>query len=112
MANRWGIPKTIEVLVLNRDLTCVYCGISFISSDQNKRTRRTWEHIINDIRINGAENIAICCGSCNASKGNKKLEDWLKSKYCELKKINKESVSDVVKRHLEIQRSHNSEQAL
>lgn len=101
MANRWGIPKEIEVIVIKRDLSCVYCGFSFNDSDHDRRTRKTWEHIINDIRINGAENIALCCGSCNASKGNKKLEDWLKSKYCEAKKINKESVSDVVKIHLE-----------
>jgi len=101
MPNRWGIPKEIELLVLYRDLTCVYCGITFNDSDKNRRTRKTWEHIINDIRINGAENIALCCGSCNASKGNKKLEDWLKSKYCETKKIAKGTVSDVVKKHLE-----------
>ena len=101
MANRWGIPKEIELIVIKRDLTCVYCGITFNDADQNRRTRKTWEHIINDIRINGAENIALCCGSCNASKGNKKLRDWLKSKYCEKMNIKKNTVSDVVKRHLE-----------
>lgn len=101
MANRWGIPKEIELIVLKRDLHCVYCGILFSDSDQNRKTRRTWEHIINDIKINGAENIALCCGSCNASKSNKKLENWLQSKYCERKKINKESISNVAKRHLE-----------
>ncbi|MFZ4680450.1 MAG: HNH endonuclease [Flavobacterium sp.] len=100
MSNRWGIPKEVEMIVLQRDLSCVYCGISFTDKDGNRRTRRTWEHIINDIRINGIENIAVCCGSCNASKGNKKLEDWLKSKYCETKRITKESISDVVKKHL------------
>jgi hypothetical protein len=42
------------------------------------KTKATWEHIINVIRINGPENIALCCSSCNASKGNKKLEEWLK----------------------------------
>jgi 5-methylcytosine-specific restriction endonuclease McrA len=101
MTNRWGIPKEIELLVLNRDLTCVYCGITFNDSEKNRRTGKTWEHIINDIRINGSENIALCCGSCNASKGNKKLEDWLKSKYCLNKNINQHSVSIVVKKHLE-----------
>ncbi len=101
MANRWGIPKEVELTVLNRDLNCVYCGTLFTDSNKNRKTRKTWEHIINDIRINGTENIALCCGSCNASKGNKKLEDWLKSKYCESRNIKYESVSDVVKRHLE-----------
>lgn len=101
MANRWGIPNEIEFIVLNRDLNCVYCGILFTDSDQNKKTRKTWEHIINDIRINGADNIALCCGSCNASKGNRKLEQWLESNYCLTKNINRESVATVVKRHLE-----------
>jgi hypothetical protein len=100
MSNRWGIPKEVEVLVLKRDSTCIYCGISFNDLDKNRKTRRTWEHIINDIRINGVENIALCCGSCNASKGNKKLKDWLKSKYCISKNITEDSVSVVVKRHL------------
>ena len=101
MANRWGIPHNIEITVLKRDLTCVYCGIPFSDSDQNRKTRKTWEHIINDIRINGSDNIALCCGSCNASKGNKQLGVWLKTKYCLAKNINQESVADVVKRHLE-----------
>ena len=101
MANRWGISNAVEVIVEKRDLTCVYCGIRFIDSDKNRKTKRTWEHIINDIRINDSDNIALCCGSCNASKGNKKLEDWLRNKYCKTKNINYESVAMVVKRHLE-----------
>lgn len=100
MANRWGIPKEIEELVLVRDINCVYCGIQFKESDKNRKTRKTWEHIINDIRINGADNIVLCCGSCNASKGNKKLIDWLESKYCEMKGINSNTVALVVKKHL------------
>ena len=75
--------------------------LALIVADQDKKTRKTWEHIINDIRINGADNIALCCGSCNASKGNRKLEQWLESKYCLTMNINRESVATVVKRHLE-----------
>ncbi|HAY70856.1 MAG TPA: HNH endonuclease [Saprospirales bacterium] len=100
MANRWGIPKEIEVIVQKRDLACVYCGIPFRESDKNRKTRKTWEHIVNDIRINGSDNIALCCGSCNASKGNKKLEEWLKSKYCITKNISHDTVGMVVKKHL------------
>lgn len=101
MSNRWGIPDEVELIVLNRDKACIYCGIPFVISDQKRKTRKTWEHIINDIRIKGTENIALCCGSCNASKGNKKLEDWLKSKYCLTKNICRESVAVVVQKHLE-----------
>lgn len=100
MSNRWGIPKEVEEYVKQRDLSCVYCGISFVNTIPTYKTRPTWEHIINDIRINGADNIALCCGSCNASKGSKRLEDWLNRKYCITKGITKESVAIVVKEYL------------
>ncbi len=101
MANRWGIPKDVEELVKKRDDKCVYCGITFSNSFTTHKTRPTWEHIINDIRINGSDNIALCCGSCNASKGVKKLEDWLNSNYCSSKGITTETVAQVVKTFLE-----------
>jgi hypothetical protein len=100
MANRWGIPKDIEVFVKRRDSSCVYCGLLFNNLVFTHKTRPTWEHIINDIRINGHENIALCCGSCNASKGSKRLIDWLNSKYCFNKKITPFSVASVVKKHI------------
>lgn len=100
MANRWGIPKEVEEYVLKRDQKCVYCGIIFDNYTKSRKQSRTWEHIINDIRINGTDNIAICCGSCNASKGNKVLQEWLKGKYCISKSITKETVANVVKKHL------------
>lgn len=103
MANRWGIPKNVEILVKERDTNCVYCGTPFTSSIVNQKTRPTWEHIINDIRINGAENIALCCGSCNASKGTKLLSVWLNSKYCATKGITKDNVAPVVKEYLKRQ---------
>lgn len=103
MSNRWGIPKNVEELVKERDLNCVYCGISFINSLTTHKTRPTWEHIINDIRINGPENIARSCGSFNASKGTKLLSDWLKSEYCTSRGITKDNVAKVVKEHLERQ---------
>jgi hypothetical protein len=101
MANRWGIPKEVEELVFKRDQTCVYCGCEFDVTNQSRKSRRTWEHIMNDIRINGPENIALCCGSCNASKGAKLLRDWLNSKYCINRGITMTSVAIVVKAHLE-----------
>ena len=97
MANRWGIPKDVENFVKQRDLSCVYCGISFTNSVLTHKSRPTWEHIINDIRINGPDNIALCCGSCNASKGPKLLINWLNGKYCLTKGITKDTVATVVK---------------
>ena len=98
MSNRWGIPKEVEEFVKQRDLSCVYCGNAFDSS--SRKTKATWEHIINDIRLNSPDNIALCCCSCNASKGNKLISYWLESKYCESKGINSLTVAMVVKAHL------------
>jgi len=100
MSNKWGIPTEIEEYVLKRDLFCVYCGIDFSIDHISRKTKPTWEHIVNDIRISTKENIALCCTSCNASKGAKSLENWLNSKYCKSKNITKETVSKVVKNAL------------
>lgn len=100
MPNKWGIPKEIEEIVINRDLSCVYCRVDFSINHQSRKTKPTWEHIINDIRISTIENIALCCTSCNASKGAKLLLNWLSSPYCISKQINEKTVSDVVKNAL------------
>lgn len=105
MANRWGIPKDVEEFVLKRDTSCVYCGILFIKSGFTHKTRSTWEHIVNDIRINGPDNIVLCCGSCNASKGAKSLIEWLNGKYCTTKGITKDNVATVVKAYLDKQQN-------
>lgn len=57
----------------------------------------TWEHIINDAKIINRNNIALCCCSCNASKGAKELSIWIHSSYCMKNNINAETVSDVIK---------------
>jgi len=82
-------------------MQCVYCGKVFTDSNASFKARPTWEHIINDIRINGPDNIAICCGSCNASKGIKQLEEWLNSKYCIDRGITIDNVAVVVKKQIE-----------
>ncbi|MDA0376724.1 MAG: hypothetical protein O3A80_05480 [bacterium] len=40
--------------------------------------------------------IAICCGSCNSSRGSKSLRDWFKTKYCSDNRISSTTVSPVV----------------
>ncbi len=97
MANKWGIPSDVEIFVKKRDKSCVYCGVEFLESNDSRKSKPSWEHIVNDIRINGKDNIALCCISCNASKGAKLIEDWLQSEYCIRKKITIDSVATVVK---------------
>jgi hypothetical protein len=98
--NRWNIPDDVERIVKMRDLKCVYCNVDFSQIHESKKTMPTWEHIVNDIRLNSADNVALCCGSCNASKGAKSLEDWLKSKYCVTRGISRDTVALVIKKSL------------
>ena len=74
MANNWNIPLNLEKEIRERDKVCVYCGINFTSTKISKKTASSWEHIINDAKIITRENIALCCCSCNASKGQKNFQ--------------------------------------
>jgi len=100
--NSWGIPKEIEDKVKARDHCCVYCHVTFSSEPSNvsRRNKATWEHINND-RWNDQSimwvNIALCCTSCNSSKGRKNLRSWFTSDYCIKKSINEKTVADCVK---------------
>jgi 5-methylcytosine-specific restriction endonuclease McrA len=98
--NNWDIPDWLEKEVKDRDRKCVYCGTAFESSMKTRKSMATWEHIVNDARIINRENIARCCFSCNASKGTKKLSDWLESDYCRKRGITKDTVAEVVKKTL------------
>jgi len=46
------------------------------------------------------QDIVICCGSCNSSRGAKKLPNWFQSEYCLEKNINENTVTDPVKEYL------------
>lgn len=100
MSNRWGIPNEVEACVRKRDVYCVYCGTSFLVPHPTHKTRPTWEHIVNDVKRNGPDNIALCCRSCNSSKASKTLEDWMVGSYCQSKGISRDNVALVVKKHL------------
>lgn len=93
MGNRWGIPREVEEVVISRDPVCVYCGVPF---GVDRRTRRSWEHIINDIRISTVNNIALCCVGCNASKGAKPLDVWLNSDRAKRRGISHGTLAPVV----------------
>ena len=103
MTNNWNIPEWLEKKVKKRDKSCVYCHIKLKEYPSIKGTpcdKATFEHIDND-GLPSEENIAMCCSSCNASKGTKKLLDWFNSCYCKKKEINKETVAGIIKRYIE-----------
>lgn len=95
--NNWKIPENLEIEIIKRDKVCVYCGVKFGTSKNSKKIQASWEHIINNAKIITRENIARCCIACNSSKGTKILSEWINSKYCKEKGINKDSVSEVVR---------------
>ena len=101
--NKWGIPDWLEKQVRARDIDCVYCGVRMLDAapkDGSRKAVATWEHIINDASIITPDNIALCCASCNSSKGAKSLHDWLLSPYCKNHGINRDTVADVVRKSL------------
>ena len=95
--NRWRIPDTLERRVRDRDRACIYCHVPFDRPDPPRGQRTSWEHIVNDARIVTEANIALCCISCNASKGAKPLADWLQSAYCKRKGIEAHRLAPVAR---------------
>ena len=93
--NRWNIPEALEAEISARDQACVYCGNLFAVATWRGQ-RKSWEHIINDAGLVSRENIALCCISCNASKGAKELTAWLQAKYCRDRGIHAGSVAPIV----------------
>jgi len=103
--NHWNIPAWLERGVIERDRSCVYCGVSFAQVSNVRRERCSWEHIVNDAKIVTRDNIALCCIGCNASKGAMTLDQWLASRYCRDRQISAQSVSPVVRAALAMRAS-------
>lgn len=98
--NRWNIPDWLEQEVMARDHCCVYCGTKFDVLAPSRRSKPSWEHVINDANIVTRDNIALCCIGCNASKGAKDIAEWLNSRYCEVNRITRQSVAPIIQRAL------------
>ena len=94
--NRWKIPKALEEEVRARDKACIYCGGNFAAASKRGQ-RMSWEHIINDATLVNRENIALCCISCNASKGAKELSAWLESLYCRNRGIHLGTIAPIAR---------------
>lgn len=81
--------------VIARDIRCVYCSRDFGEPQGPRAACASWEHIVNDLSVVNAENIALCCVGCNASKGTKTLSHWLESKYCLSRGIGHQTMAPV-----------------
>jgi len=110
--NRWNIPDCLELEVRARDVRCIYCGVEMMgrpNADGRRARVATWEHIINDARIITRENIALCCTACNASKGTKRLGEWLKSTYCKSRGITKDTIARFAAAALQAEKNDNAQ---
>ena len=103
--NRWKIPAWLELEVIERDSSCVYCGIPFEANASSRGGRRHGN--VSQSRIITVDNIARCT-ACNASKGAKDLAVWLESKYCTSRGITRRSVASVVQAALAVWRDQSS----
>ena len=114
MTNRWGIssrvlrnaakydiPNRVARHVARRDECCVYCELRFRIGARSRSNLASWEHL--DSRAEKHPkvwNIALCCGSCNASRGPKGLAEWFDSAYCRKRRISRQTVAPVIRRYL------------
>jgi hypothetical protein len=64
----------------------------------------TIEHFNNDGPLKKKYNVAICCRSCNSSKGTMSISAWFQMPYCREKKINEETVSKPVKEYMRLEK--------
>jgi hypothetical protein len=92
--NRWKIPQALEAEIRARDQACIYCGGIFAAASK-RGERMSWEHIINDEALVNRENIALCCISCNSSKGTKELSAWLETMYCRNRGIHPSTIAPI-----------------
>jgi|SRR5882724_13357265 len=109
--NRFGIPENVLSEIIARDKACVYCRKTMIHPylAKNSADCATIEHLNCDGPFYWREDlkahdIALCCGSCNSSRGVKKLTDWFKTQYCIDKNINANTVAAPVRSYLQRQK--------
>lgn len=102
MKNNYGLSKIELKKVFERDKVCVYCKKTMLSHDVDNM-RSDWysiEHLNYLPPWNNPATVVICCWSCNSSRGNKKIRDWLATTYCLERKIDVETVSEVVRKYI------------
>lgn len=107
MSNSFKIPADVEDRLRRRDPLCAYCrrkmkpypGVRGCPGD-----KATIEHLHRhppfywpDVTEEG---LVIACGSCNSSRGRKRLKDWFDSPYCRERSVGPDTVSPVVQAYL------------
>ena len=106
MRTKFGIPEEELARIRARDKRCVYCRKEMTSVySGNHRYYATIEHLNFDGPFHWedglqAEDIVLCCGRCNSSRGVKELSQWFASTYCIERNINAKTVAEPVKEYI------------
>ncbi len=102
MLDQYGLDEKDKEMVRLRDKDCVYCHKNMIYpfDVNNRRDSATIEHLNHLPPWNNPKTIAYCCGTCNSSRGRRKIKDWFLSKYCLDKNINFNTVSEPVRDYI------------
>src|SRR5690349_3805498 len=106
MGNRYGLLEDDVNRVRARDVRCVYCRKAMVTPGVRGSSTKDWatiEHLNNVPPWNNPQTIAICCGSCNSSRGAKPLLRWFESRYCVQRRIRPSTVAgpvlDYIRQH-------------
>ena len=110
MKTNYGIPQKELDDIVKRDTDCVYCHKKWNS--KNRGDSATIEHLNHKPDLDSVGKairegkpvsaiIAICCGSCNSSRGSKSLRDWFETPYCKERNIRYSTVASVVKKYID-----------
>jgi hypothetical protein len=100
--NKYGIPELALQKIKKRDTICVYCRKVMTNAAVNNWNgdRATIEHLNHLPPWDNPNTVAICCWSCNASRGKKTLPEWFKTKYCLDRNISEKTVAQPVRDYL------------
>ena len=110
MANGFAIPRDVETRLRARFKTCAYCGgrmkahLGVVGTPGDKATiehlnRRGPFHWADGLK---EEELVICCGRCNSSRGRKRLVGWFASEYCRTRGITAKTVVPDVQAYLRL----------
>ena len=102
MRNKYNLPEDKLEKIKKRDKRCVYCYKKMVNPKKGGKHSdwATIEHLNHLPPWDNIDTIAMCCGSCNSSRRNRKITEWFKNKYCIERNINYKTVADSVKSYI------------
>ena len=100
--NKYGLPENQLEEIRARDTKCIYCHktMNQPSSGGFRGDWATIEHLNHLPPWNNPDTVAICCGSCNSSRGIMPICKWFEIPYCINKDINIETVANPVRDYI------------